>query len=92
MEKYYELDWFEISDRVRQIVTDMQTSVWDKFLSMEEDSRLKTSEHERLTRDLNEIHNAVFLVGRNKANPFKKQVDSRNNVFYEFMREAAELK
>ena len=55
-EKYYELDWSEIDDRVRLIVNEMKTELNQKYNKIEEIYKMTELVNEKLEQEMQELH------------------------------------
>ena len=55
-EKYYELDWSEIDDRVRLIVNEMKTELNQKYNKIEEKYKMTELVNEKLEQEMQELH------------------------------------
>ena len=55
-EKYYQLDWSEIDDRVRLIVNEMKTELNQKYNKIEEKYKMTELVNEKLEQEMQELH------------------------------------
>ena len=55
-EKYYQLDWSEIDDRVRLIVNEMKTELNQKYNKIEEIYKMNELVNEKLEQEMQELH------------------------------------
>ena len=55
-EKYYQLDWSEIDDRVRLIVYEMKNELNQKYNKIEEIYKMTELVNEKLEQEMQELH------------------------------------
>ena len=55
-EKYYQLDWSEIDDRVRLIVNEMKNELNQKYNKIEEIYKMTELVNEKLEQEMQELH------------------------------------
>ena len=92
-DRIYQLDWHEVTDRVRLIFTEMQESSLRRLQQLEESQAQSQGTVCEVQDELDEIHKAVFgvhlLRSERETLPKRKQ---RESVFYKFLHEASNLK
>ena len=89
-ETVYKLDWAEVENRVRSIVSELQEQLHRQALEQQEELEATNVRQSKLSDDIKVITEAVFFAPETEGE--QPTVNKRNNAFYEFIERAQELK